>query len=137
MEKEILDRVKKLVEKVKIAYVATADRKGLPHIAASEGLTFVDEDRIAFRAWFCLKTVENLQENPRLSLAILNPRAKQGYQLLGRIERIEEGAFLDGYRPEEERGNAVLPQAEHRLLIRIEKVSLLGSGPHSDEFIHE
>jgi general stress protein 26 len=99
MEPGIFGRVKKFAQKVKVVYVATANKKGIPHLAASEGMTFVDQDRIFFRAWFCLRTVENLLENPRLSLGILDPKTQEGYQLLGEMERIEKGAILDGYAP--------------------------------------
>ena len=135
MKKAALEKVRKLVQEVRVVYVATSDGEGVPHIAAAEGMTFVKEDQILFKAWFCLKTVENLGQNPRLSLAILHPETRQGYQVLGKIERIEEGAILDGYRPGEEKKWASYPQAEHQLSIRIEKVSSLTSGPHSDEFI--
>jgi uncharacterized protein len=135
MERELMEKIKKLVQKMGIVYVATADRKGTPHIAAAEGMTFSDEDQITFRAWFCLKTVENLEKNPKLSLAILNPKTKEGYQILGELERIDRGAILDGFGSEKEKKWAGYPQAELQLLIRIQKLSSLTSGPHSDEFI--
>ena len=133
MEPGILGSVKKLAQKVKVVYIATADKEGIPHLAASEGMTFVDRDRIFFRAWFCLRTVENLRENPRLSLAILDPKTLEGYQILGEMEGIEKGAILDGYAPETEKRWAGLPQTEHQLLIRVKEVLHLTSGPHSDE----
>jgi uncharacterized protein len=135
MKRGMLEQVKKLVQEVGVVYVATSDREGVPHIAAAEGMTFAKEDRILFRAWFCLKTLENLEKNPKLSLAILHTGTREGYQILGEIERMERGAILDGYRPGEEKKWAGYPQAEHQLSIRIEKVSSLSSGPHSDEFI--
>ena len=133
MEPEILGRVKKLARKAKVVFVATANKKGIPHLAASEGVTFVDGDRIFFRAWFCLRTVENLRENQRLSLAILDPKTLKGFQILGEMERIEKGAILDGYAPETEKKWVGLPQAEHQLLIRVKEILHLTSGPHSDE----
>lgn len=135
MKKAMLEKVRKLVQEVGVVYVATSDREGVPHIAAAEGMSFAKEDRIVFKAWFCLKTVENLGQNPRLSLAILHPETGQGYQILGEIERIEQGAVLDGYRPGEDTKWRGYPQAEHQLFIRIEKVSSLNPGPHSDEFM--
>lgn len=135
MERETLEKVKKLIQEVGIVYVATADREGIPHIAAAEGMTFTDEGQVIFKAWFCLKTVENLGKNPELSLAVLNPKTKEGYQILGEIERIDRGAILDGYGSEEEKKWAGYPQVEHQLSVRIQKVSSLTSGPHSDEFI--
>ncbi len=133
MKRGILEKAKELAGIVKIVYVATAGRNGEPHIAASEGLAFLEGDRIIFKAWFCLKTIENLRENPKLSLAILDPKTKAGYQLLGVTERIENGAILDGYAPDSEEKWAGLPQAEHRLFIRVKEVLHLSAGPHSDE----
>ena len=135
IEGEILEKVKRLVRKSGIVFLATTDRKGTPHIAASEGMTFTEDGKALFKAWFCLKTIENLSENGKLSLAILNPKTKEGYQILGEIERIDRGAILDGYGPDNEEKWAGYPQAEHQLLIRVQKVASLTSGPHSDEFI--
>ena len=135
MERGLLEKLKTLAEEVRVVYVATSDREGVPHIAAAEGMAFGNDDRILFRAWFCIKTVENLEKNPRLSLAIIHPGTREGYQVLGRVERIERGAMLDGYRPGEEKKWASYPQAEHQLSISIEMVSRLTSGPHSDEFL--
>jgi general stress protein 26 len=134
MDPEILEKVKRMVQKVKVVYVATANREGVPHIAAAEGIAFM-EDEIVFRAWFCPKTVENLRENPQLSLAVLSPKTKEGYQLFGVVERIEKGAILDGYAPGEEEEWSGYPQAEHQLYIRVKAVSQLTSRGHSDEFL--
>ena len=103
MKRGMLEKIRKLVQEVGLVYVATSDREGVPHIAAAERMTLVKEDQIFFKAWFCLKTVENLENNPKLSLAILDPGTKEGYQILGALERLEEGAILDGYRPGEKK----------------------------------
>ncbi len=135
MEKGTIENVKNIVRKVEIVYVATASLEGTPHIAAAEGMSFTQKDQILFRAWFCLKTLENLEKNPKLSLAILDPKTGQGYQIMGRVERIESGAVMNGYAPEQQKKWSGYPQAEHKLLIQIEKAAALSSGPHSDEFI--
>lgn len=134
MDAEILKKVKRLAQKTKIVYVATANREGIPHIAAAEGMAFMDGE-IAFRAWFYPKTVENLQENPKLALAVLSPKTQEGYQVFGVVERIEKGAILDGYTPGEEKGWSGYPQAEHRLTIRVGAVSHLTTRGHSDELL--
>ena len=136
MEPEKVQKIKNLVKKVKTVYVATANKEGVPHIAAAEGMAFADGDQVVFRAWFCLKTVENLQENPKLSLGILDTETQEGYQLTGEMERIEKGAILNGFSPEQEKRWAGYPQSEHQLFIRIREISPLTSGPHSDEFLH-
>jgi general stress protein 26 len=136
MEPEILEKAKKLLQKVKIVYVSTANKTGVPHIAVEEGMVFLEKSQILFRAWFCFKTLDNLRENPAVSLALLDPKTKQGYQLLGEMEKIEKGAILNGFAPGKEKGWAGYPQAEHQLLIRIQEISLLAAGPHSDEFLN-
>ena len=133
MNRGMLQKVKELVEKVGTVYIATADRKGTPHIAASEGMAFTKEGHIVFKAWFCLKTVANLGENRKLSLAVLNPKTQEGYQILGEIKRIDRGAVMDGYGSDREKSWEGYPQVEHQLLIHAKKVSSLTSGPHSDE----
>lgn len=135
MKPEKVQKVKNLVEKVKTVYVATANKEGLPHIAASEGMAFNDGDQVIFKAWFCLKTVENLRENPRISLGVLDPETGEGYQVFGKMERVETGAILDGFTPQMEKNWKGYPQIEHQLSIRIEKISHLTTGAHSDEFI--
>ena len=135
MQRELLEKVKKLVEKVRTVYLASSNKEGAPHIAASDGMAFFDGDRVIFKAWFCLRTVQNLQENPKLSLAVLDSKTQEGYQLLGEVEQIEKGAILNGYVPEKEKEWGGYPQAEHQLLIRIRKISHLTSGAHSDEFV--
>ena len=135
MEPKVWERIKRLVKKLKVVYVATSNKQGTPHIAASEGISFLNGDRISFRAWFCLKTVENLHENPRISLALLDRKTQEGYQLLGEVERIDKGAILDGFIPGKDKEWPGYPQAEYQLSIRIKKISPLTSGPHSDEFL--
>jgi general stress protein 26 len=106
----MLEKVKRLVQEVKVVYVATSDKEGVPHLAAAEGMTFAKEDQIVFKAWFCLKTVENLGKNPKLSLAILHPVTREGYQILGEIEQIEKGGILDGFRPKRRRNGQGIPR---------------------------
>jgi general stress protein 26 len=134
MKPEMLDKVRRVLERAKVVFVATANGEGDTHIAAEEGLILRSEGQAFFRAWFCLKTLQNLQENPKVSLAVLDPKTKEGYQLLGEVERIEEGAILNGYVPEKEMEWGGYPRAEHQLLIRLQKISHLTSGAHSDEF---
>ncbi len=135
MKRETLEKVEKLVKRVGTVYIATADRTGTPHIAASEGMTFTQDGDILFKAWFCLKTVANLAKSKKLSLAVLDPKTQEGYQILGEIRRIDRGAMLDGYGPGREKEWAGYPQAEHQLLIDPKKISSLTSGPHSDQWI--
>lgn len=116
-----------------IVYVATSDEKGLPHIAAAEGISLDDDGRVCFSSWFCVKTMENLQSNPRLSIVVMDPRGRLGFQLIGRVEEIEQAEVMDGYSPADEKKWERYPQTRYRLVADIEQVLEMSTGSHSDE----
>jgi hypothetical protein len=96
------DAIKKAVdlgERMKSALVATANRKGEPHVAAAARLTQIDENRVTVSAWFCPMTVANLHENHGTSNVVWDSKTDTGPQLTGRSEKVEELAMLDGYAP--------------------------------------
>ena len=111
-------------------FIATADREGRPHLGAAAELRLLDQGRLGVSAWFCPGTLRNLQDNPRLSLAIWDPLTDEGYQLLGRMEQIEETAIMDGYLPGE--AQPPMPQVQRLLVIAVESVLHFSQAPHSD-----
>jgi predicted pyridoxine 5'-phosphate oxidase superfamily flavin-nucleotide-binding protein len=116
---------------VDYVFIATADAKGLPHIAGVGSLADTSEGLVAIQEWFCPTTVSNLKENPNISIIIWDPSRDFGYQMLGQLERIEEVGILDGYVPEKE-AESRLPQEKERLLIRPFKVVKFCQAPHTD-----
>jgi uncharacterized protein len=126
----ITEAIQRLAERVGHAFVATSDAKGNPHLAAGRGLNAIPPNRLAFEAWFCLTTLRNLQENPRVAVALVDPATGDGYQFTGYVERKEDTAILNGYIPELE--NPGLPQVQWRLEIRVESVMAFSADAHSD-----
>jgi hypothetical protein len=133
--KKIPEHVKEFITRISVIYVATADRHGLPHMAAVQGLTLVDDERLSFTSWFCAKTVANVRESPHVALTVWDPAQNRGYQLLGSIEKVEDLAVLDGYVPDVEKGGKI-PQVQRRLLMRVDRILDFRCGPHSDAAIH-
>ena len=128
---EIIHSAVALGQKLEHVFVATADAGGLPHVAAAGRISLGDEGLVAVAAWFCPGTVMNLRQNPKVSLVIWNEAADTGYQLLGKVEEVEETAMLNGYIPERE-GKDSSPQVERRLLVHVDKVIAFSHAPHSD-----
>lgn len=120
-----------LADKLQHVFVTTADRKGLPHVAAAGKIRFASNGRVEVSSWFCPGTVTNLQHNHRISLVVWDPVEDAGYQLVGKVQQMEEVAFLNGYAPEEETSSSS-PQVERQLLLRVDKVVGLSHAPHSD-----
>lgn len=125
---EAVRRAVKMGETLKHLFVATADPQGLPHLAAAGKIDLTPQGEVAVSAWFCPGTLDNLRSNPKVSLVIWDPENDLGHQLLGRLERLEEVAMLDGYDPEA----PVTPQVERRMVVRVERVLAFSHAPHSD-----
>jgi hypothetical protein len=108
--------------------LASADTTGIPHLDAADGLACLAAGRIQVRYWFCPQTLANIEQNPRCSLVIWDAAADRGYQLAGEVDAVREGGVLDGYSPQD----APLPQVEHHLTIRVDRVLEFRHAPHTD-----
>ena len=131
MNKKTLTQAVALARKLQHVFVATADGKGLPHMAAAGKLALAPEGRVAVAAWFCPTTVANLQMNRRVALVVWEPKGDIGYQLLGETEKVEEIAMMNGYAPGIE-SKSSLPQVERQLLVRVDRIIDFKHAPHSD-----
>ena len=96
----ITEKMKRFIEGANSAYVASADQRARPHLAAGRGIKVPDPDHLVFEAWFCHKTLENVSEVPPVAIAVIDAGSGVGYQFAGRVERIEQIGVLDGYAPE-------------------------------------
>ncbi|MEW5804951.1 MAG: pyridoxamine 5'-phosphate oxidase family protein [bacterium] len=128
-----IEQVKKFVQHhPSLVLIGTADRRGFPHLAMEMGVQWVKERTMRFESWFCLSTIKNLKENPKVAVAIFDQQTQKGYQMLGRIESIHEAAILNGYIPGEKPDEHGIPPQAYRIDIAIEEVLFFSSGPHSD-----
>jgi hypothetical protein len=128
---DIIQSAITLGQKLGHIFVATADSKGVPHVAAAGRLSLGTDGILMVAAWFCPGTVVNLEHNTKVSLVVWDAAADTGYQLLGNVEKVEETAMLDGYLPEMER-TGPSPQVERQLFVKVDKVIGFSHSPHSD-----
>jgi len=126
----ITEILRKFIEEVNYAFVATADPGGNPHLASGKGLRIPDSGHLMFDAWFCRRTLENLGRNPRVAVAVVAVPSGTGYQFTGTVAEIAEAGILDGYSPETE--PTVMPQVCWRMTVRVEEVLEFSHGIHSD-----
>jgi hypothetical protein len=126
----ISEKLKKFIEETNFAFVASADQRSRPHLAASRGLKVPDAEHVVFEAWFCRKTLENVAEVPRVALAVIDAATGGGYQLVGTVEKVIPIGILDGYAPEAEAPGT--PQVESRMVVRVEEIMEFSTGAHTD-----
>lgn len=131
MKRQLLEKAIELAEQTGHVFVATTDAAGLPHLAAAGQISAAEGGQVFVRSWFCPGTVQNLQDNPMISLTAWDAKTDGGFQLLGKVESIRECGILDGYDVSVET-TSPSPQVERELLVRIKKVIRFSHAPHSD-----
>ena len=136
--KQIFEQLEKFITQHQgIAIIGTVNQEGFPHLAMEKGVQWCGAKTICFETWFCTTTIENLRENPKVTVALWDQTAQKGYQLLGKIKSIQEGPILDGYIPDEEAEQFPIPPQAYKIYIEIEEVMQFLCGPHSDKpFTH-
>lgn len=131
MKVETLQAAVDLARRLKHFFLATTDRKGMPHIAAAAEVMLESDNRVAVREWFCPGTVRNVSDNPFVAIVVWDAENDKGYQLLGVAENIKDLAMIDGYAPGID-DITPLPQVERQLLIRIDRILEFTHRPHTD-----
>jgi len=131
MKMEKLEKAVDLSQRIGFVCVATADGRGMPHIATAGKMELADGGQLAITEWFCPGTMSNLLTNNFVSIVVWDRDSDSGYQMIGKLERIEELGILNGYAPDIESGPP-LPQVKRRLLIKVQKITDFRLGPHSD-----
>lgn len=131
----INENIKLFIEKSEYAIVASADKNGCPHLAAGRELRVPDPCHLVFEAWFCFTTLQNLAENPLVAVVVADPATGSGFQFIGRKERSEDAAILDGYVPGLETSG--MPQVLSRLYLLVESIMAFSAGAHTDQQLGE
>jgi uncharacterized protein len=112
-------------------FVATADDKGVPHVAVAGALSHQGGAVVSVSAWFCPVTLSNLESNHNISIVVWDKASDTGYQLLGESGGMETVAVMDGYSsisPEDR----PFPQVERRVSVKVSKIIDFMHALHSD-----
>jgi len=131
MKTNTLQKAIKLAQRTGSVFVATCSAGAMPHIASAGRIELANEASVAVTEWFCPGTVANLHANSCVAIVVWDAQADNGYQLLGRLEKIEDKGILDGYAPAIE-SKGPMPQVQKRLVVRVERILEFKLGPHSD-----
>ncbi|MDR1656770.1 MAG: pyridoxamine 5'-phosphate oxidase family protein [Deltaproteobacteria bacterium] len=113
----------------KLAWVATADKKGIPNLAPKGTLACLDEQTLVFADIFSNKTRTALEENPNVAVAVIDPAGPSGYQFKGQSELLTSGPIYDQVT---EKVKQALPQVgppKYVVKITVNEVYSLAPGP--------
>jgi len=127
----ISDEIKRFMEGIALAMVASADASGNPHLALGSDIKVMDGQHLMLENWYCQTTLQNLEQNPRIAIAVMADDMKIGYQFIGQLAHGFDVALLSGYVPAVESPGE--PQALTRIVVKVEEILAFCSGIHTDQ----
>lgn len=80
----LTEEMKNLISQVHLCYAATASKDGMPNVSPKGSIMAVDDNTISFACMMSPKTVNNLKENPKISVAVVDPQTRKGFQFKGK-----------------------------------------------------
>lgn len=131
MKTDKLEKVVRLAKDLGYVLIATADHRGMPHMAVAGKLEYTGGQNVTVKEWFCPGTVANLDVNKCISIVAWRRQSDAGYQLLGTVTKILDVGVLNGYAPELERAHPT-SQVEKELQVKVEEIIEFKLAPHTD-----
>ena len=106
----------------KMGWVATATREGVPNVTPKGTVRVLDDQHVIFADLFSLKTRQNLDQNPKVAVTVIDPSTHKGYQIKGSAELISSGPLYEQMAAELKRSSATLPPPKYEVKITVESV---------------
>jgi predicted pyridoxine 5'-phosphate oxidase superfamily flavin-nucleotide-binding protein len=129
MAARITEEIKAFIEANKPCMVATANGKGEPNVSPKGSITVVDEHHVAFADVRSPRTRQNLKENPRACVLMVNAQEHKFYQLSGPAEYLTSGPLYDGMAAAIKSRMPALPAVAGVVKIRVDEIRDFGSAP--------
>jgi predicted pyridoxine 5'-phosphate oxidase superfamily flavin-nucleotide-binding protein len=122
--------------KVHLAYVATADAKGMPNVVPKVDIAILGENEIVFADLYSHQTKKNLKQNPHISICVVNPASYTGYQLKGKAKIIERGKEYDALANQVSgTGQLNHIEAKYAVKVKVSKIIDIGYSHTADKEI--
>jgi len=119
----------------KMAWVATATREGVPNVTPKGTVKVLDDQHVVFADLFSLKTRQNLEQNPKVAVTVIDPSTHKGYQVKGTAELLSSGPLYDQMAADLKGALATLPVPKYVVKISVESVYDQSVGPDAGKQI--
>lgn len=124
-------QMKEFLGQGRLAYVATCSKDGIPNVAPKGSIAVLDDEHLVFADLYSKKTKRNLEENPHVAVAVVNPAAYEGYQFKGMARKIEAGEPLERALEIVDSIRMDRSKVKYAVVIKIEEIFDLAPGPES------
>jgi hypothetical protein len=119
----------------KMGWVATATPDGVPNVTPKGTVKVLDDQHVIFADLFSLKTRQNLEQNPKVAVTVIDPPTHKGYQIKGTAELISSGPLYDQVAAELKAAMPTLPPPKYAVKIGVESVYDQSVGPDAGKQI--
>jgi hypothetical protein len=119
----------------KMAWVATATREGVPNVTPKGTVRVMDEQHVIFADLFSLKTRQNLEQNPRVAVTVIDAATHKGYQIKGTAELVTSGPLYDQMAAQLKASSPSLPSPKYVVKIAVDSVYDQSVGPDAGKQI--
>ena len=119
----------------KMAWVATATKEGVPNVTPKGTVRVMDDQHVIFADLFSLKTRQNLEQNPRVAVTVIDPTTHKGYQIKGTAELLTSGPLYDQMAAQLKASSPSLPLLKYVVKIAVDSVYDQSVGPDAGKQI--
>ena len=119
----------------KLGWTATVGPDGEPNVTPKGTIRVLDENTLIFADLFSLKTRENLKNNPRIAVTIVDQEKVVGYQFKGKAELLDSGPIFEKVREELKARPTPLPDPKYVAKITVEAIYDQSPGPNAGKKI--
>jgi predicted pyridoxine 5'-phosphate oxidase superfamily flavin-nucleotide-binding protein len=109
------------------AFIATTDPNGAPNIGTKASTHVLDDEHIVFYELTGGRTWINLQNDPRVAIAVADRSKLQGYRFVGKAEIITEGELYDGAKKLADMMKMPVPP-KAAVKVKVDEIFNLGAG---------
>jgi len=118
MKKELMD----MINKEHLVYAATSSKDGAPNVSPKGSISVVGEDKLVFAEIASPHTVDNLKENPKIALYVLDTATNKGCQIKGNATLMDTGPVFENISKALKEKMPQLPPAKYAVMIDVEEL---------------
>ena len=119
----------------KMGWVATATPEGVPNVTPKGTIRVLDDEHVVFADLFSLKTRQNLEQNPKVAVTVVDASSHKGYQIKGTAELISSGPLFEQVAAELKAAAPMMPAPKYVVKISAESVYDQSVGPDAGKQI--
>jgi len=87
--------MKQVIKQQPVAFIATVEGQGTPNLVSRAVLKILGDDQLVWADLCQFGTWTNLQANPQIAVAVVDPQTHEGYQFRGWADSLEHGPLFD------------------------------------------